>query len=517
MKNNGCGKLFCLKCTIAIIFIVLISVVSASSETVPAKKMTVAIIAEPDSVDLSSTRHEPTAMILNRNWTELLIDLSPDGKRIPGLATSWQVSPDGRQIDFTLRQGVAFHSGDPLTIQDVEFSFNRYKERTSATGLRWVEKFEIIDDYSFRLYFKKPDVNFIPNLAFIPIVSKSYHDRVGEDEFVRKPSGTGPYRFLEWKIGEYIRVEANENYWGEAPDLKEVIFRIVKEDTTRIAMIKSGEADIIMDTPFALVKSLEASGFKTVKQPSMPTCQVIFQTFNKDVPWYDRRVRLAIAHAIDGDGIVNGLFHGIPARYARIAPWELGYDPDLKPYAYDPEKSKQLLAEAGYPDGLEIPLYYPTGRVTGIRETAEAVVLFLKAVGIKCKVEGMEIAKYMDRVRNEWHGNPDGVDVSVGTPPSAHYPDPTWALQVAYYSKSPTGLYDNPEFDKVILEALSELDETKRADLIKKATRIIHEDVASIPIWSNMSVFTMHPNVVFKPTKGTQYAIIRAKDLKYKD
>ena len=226
---------------------------------------------------------------------------------------------------------------------------------------------------------------------------------------------------------------------------------------------------------------------------------------------------MAIAHAIDGDAIVKNLFHDVPARYARIAPWELGYDPDLKPYAYDPEKSKQLLAEAGYPNGLEIPLYYPTGRVTGIKETAEAVVLFLNAVGIKCKVEGMEIAKYMNRVRNEWHGNPEGVDVSVGTPPSAHYPDPTWALQVAYYSKSPTGLYNNPEFDKVILQALTELDDAKRAILIRKAIQIIHEDVASIPIWSNMSVYSMKPNVEFTPTMGTQYAIMRAKDIKLMD
>ena len=513
--NRFVGCLFS-KLVILTMGMVLLSAGNALSQT-DARSVTVAVIIEPDTLDLSSTKHEPTAMVINRNFTELLIDLSTDGKRIPGLATSWTLSPDGKQLDFTLRKGVRFHSGDPLTVQDVEFSYTRYKERTSATGVRWVERFEALDDYHFRFYFKKPDVNFLPNLAFIPIVSKSYYDRVGEDEFVRKPSGTGPYKFTEWKMGEYISIKANENYWGEAPSVKDVQFKIVREDTTRVAMLQSGEVDIIMDTPFALVGNLEASGFKTVKQPSMPTCQVIFQNLNKNVPWYDRRVRLAIAHAIDGDAIVKNLFHGVPARYAAIAPWELGYDPDLKPYSYDPERSKQLLREAGYPNGLEIPLYYPTGRVTGIKETAEAVVLFLNAVGIKCKVEGMEIAKYMNRVRNEWHGNPEGVDVSVGTPPSAHYPDPTWALQVAYYSKSPTGLYNNPEFDKVILQALTELDDAKRAILIRKAIQIIHEDVASIPIWSNMSVYSMKPNVEFTPTMGTQYAIMRAKDIKLMD
>ena len=177
-------------------------------------KITVALPAEPDTLDPTTTRFSVTSAPISNNIFERLVDLTPDGKFVPGIA-SWKVSPDGKVVEFTLRKGVKFHSGDPLTTKDVEFSHNRALKNnpTHQRAMRNLDRFEIVDDYTCRFIFKKPDVLFIPTRS-LTIVSNSYYNKVGEDQFVRNPVGTGPYKFVEWKLGEYIDITANDNYWG---------------------------------------------------------------------------------------------------------------------------------------------------------------------------------------------------------------------------------------------------------------------------------------------------------------
>jgi peptide/nickel transport system substrate-binding protein len=514
MKNKRL-MVFSSNVLIFLLGITLLFAANASSQPKSSQKLIVAVMAEPDTLDPTSARYSVTSNPINNNIFERLVGLTPDGKFVAGIA-SWEVSPDGKVVEFTIRKGIKFHSGDPLTTRDVKFSHERAVKSnpTHRRAMRNLDRFELVDDYTCRFIFKKPDVLFIPTRP-LHIASKSYYDRVGEDEFLQKPVGTGPYKFVTWKHGEYIDIEANEDYWGEKPTVKQARFRFVREDTTRVAMLKTGEADIIMDTPYPLVKDVEAAGFKTVRLPVHPSCSVQFHTGNPDVPWYDRQVRLAIAHAIDGDSIVNDLFHGIPGRYARLAPHELGYDPELKPYPYNPKKAKELLAEAGYPKGFEMPLYYFAGRAAGQKETAEAVSLYLKAIGIKCKVQGIEAAQMLDKVRS-FHDDPKAEFVGVTTAPMAFLPEPTEALATAYYSKSRMGAYFNPEFDIVLEEIQTTPDNARRADLIKKAIRTMHEDVATIPIWANISVYSMKPNIEFTPTLKNREPLMLIKDARIK-
>ncbi|HEJ83982.1 MAG TPA: ABC transporter substrate-binding protein [Desulfobacteraceae bacterium] len=378
--------------------------------------------------------------------------------------------------------------------------------------MRNFERLEVIDDYHVKFIFNKPDVLFIPTRISYA-VSKGYYDRVGEKQFVEKPVGTGPYKLVEWKPGEYIDVERNDKYWGEKPQVAAARFVFAKEDTTRVAMLKAGEADIIMSTPYPLVKDIENAGFKTVRLPTHPPCSVQFHNNNPDVPWYDRRVRLAVAYAIDQEAIVKDLFHGIPAGYPRLAPWELGYDPDLKPYPYDPEKAKTLLAEAGYPKGFEMPLYYFAGRSYGQKETAEAVALYLNAVGIRCRIQGIEAAQMLAKVR-AWHDDPKAEYVGVVTPPMAFLPDPTEALTTAYLSTGWGSMYFNKDLDPIIEEARVTMDREKRGELIKKAVRILHEDVATVQIWANTSVYSMKPDIDFTPTLKNREPLMLLKDVK---
>jgi peptide/nickel transport system substrate-binding protein len=482
-------------------------------------KIIIAIMSEPDSLDLSSSVTTPLSHPIASNISEMLVDIAPNGKIGPGLA-SWKVSRDGKVVDFELRRGVKFHSGDPLTTKDVEFSWKRGREKVPGVQVygRLVERLEILDDYHFRFHLKKPDVLFFATrIAGVAIVSKSYYDRVGEDQFVRHPVGTGPYKFVRWEPGQYIEMEAYENYWGRAPSVRKVRFVIVREDTTRVAMLKSGEADLIMETPYPMVKELEEAGFKTARLYTHPSVSLRFQTINPDVPWHDRRVRQAMAYAIDTKAIVNSLLHGIPGHYPRLAPDELGYDADMKQYPYDPEKAKKLLAEAGYPKGFEMPLYYPIGRVAGVKETTEAVALYLNAVGIKCKVEGLEFVKWMRILMKTWHNNPKEKVVVVDTFPMANTMEPIWVLDVSFKSSSEFSLYSNPEIDKIAEEGRSTLDDEKRAELVKKGMRLLHEDVASVHLWGKATVYSMKKNINYTPTRKTDFPLMLVKDITVKD
>jgi len=518
MENRGKGLFVRISSVFVLIGLAVFLMVGMAYSAQPAKtsKVTVVLPAEPDTLDPTTTKFSVTSAPISNNIFERLVDLTPDGKFVPGIA-SWKISPDGLVVEFTLRKGVKFHNGDPLTTKDVQFSHERALKTnpTHQRAMRNLDKFEIIDDYKCKFVFKKPDVLFIPTRS-LTIVSKSYFDKVGENEFVAKPVGTGPYKFVEWKLGEYIDITANDNYWGAKPQVRQARFKFVKEDSTRVAMLKSGEADIIMSTPYAMVKDVEAAGFKTSRLPTHPPTNIQFHNNNPDVPWYKRDVRLAIAMAIDGDAIVKNLFQGIPGRFTRLSPGELGYDPNLKQYPYDPKKAKELLAKAGYPNGFEMPLYYFTGRIAGQKETAEAVVLYLNAIGVRAKPQGIDAPQMLEKVR-AWHDDPKTVYVGLATTPMAHLPEPTEALASAFYSKDRMAMYWNPKLDSLIETIQITMDNKKRGELLKQGIKMLHDDVATIQLYTATDVYSMKKNIDFTPTKKNREPLMLIKDVKIKN
>ncbi|HEX2966653.1 MAG TPA: ABC transporter substrate-binding protein [Syntrophorhabdaceae bacterium] len=501
-------------------FLLGITVYGAASPPVSGsitKKLIIVTPTEPDTLDLNSSKMDGAAAPIAENITERLVAITNDGKFVPGLASSWKISPDGKEIDFFLKKGVKFHNGDPFTAKDVLFSHERGMNPTKGSTtlqrtMRYLESITMINDYQVRYRFKSPDAQILPGRP-VPIESKTYFDRVGEEKFLKEPVGTGPYRFVRWEPGQYIEMKINENYWGEKPAVKEARFVFVKEDTTRVSMLKAGEADMILECPFALVKEIEKAGFKTAKLSAHPSVSLQFHTYNPKVPWYDKRVRLALAMAIDTKSMVDKLFQGIPTRPVRLNTWELGYDKDLKPYPYDPAKAKKLLAEAGYANGFDMPLYYFIGRASGQKETAEMVALYLNAIGVRCKVEGIEAIRLIEKVR-EWRKSTDTVYAGVATVPTANYADPTQALEIGFYSKSPISFYVNPAFDVVLELARSSLDDKKRAEFIKRAFRIIQEEVPTALLWNNVSIYAMQKNLSFTPTIRAIHAMVFLKDIK---
>jgi peptide/nickel transport system substrate-binding protein len=481
----------------------------------PSDRFKIAINYEPDSLDLTSVRDLPSGRPTLENINEMLVGVDKDGNITPGLA-SWTLSDDHKTIDFKLRQGVKFHSGDELTAEDVVFSHERMLKNTATYRVRArnVESITAVDRYTARLKLKEPNAGFLWVFP-LAISSKTYFDRVGEKEFTEHPVGTGPYKFAGYAHGQYLDLDRNDDYWGPKPNIEKARFVFITEDTTRVAALRAGEIDMVVSTPFPAVEELKKSGFKIVLLPRTPTPSIQFQFVNTKVPWADRRVREAIAHAIDMDAIIKGALNGVPARYARFAPTDLGYDPDLKPYSYDPALSKKLLAEAGYPNGFKMPLYYFANAYSGFKETAEAIILYLRAVGINATPEPRNVTELTPFIRKV-NRDPNAELVVLAPTTVANYPDPVEALVVSNYSKSNLSLYVNPKFDEELEAAEKAFDPKKRADLLKIAVRTLHEDVGNIPTWSNILPFAMKPNVDYTPTPKLINLVVAVKEMSVK-
>lgn len=503
-----------------VLALIAVPLLAVACEEEEARPLVVGVLSEPDIIDPTSTTYAPANYPISMNIFDTLVGFTPDGTPTPGIAT-WEILEGGTVFEFTLREGVEFHSGDPLTTADVEFSHNRSMEYSFIYGVFMsnLDRLEVVDDYTIRFVFKSPDILFLP-MHMLLIVSKSYYDRVGEEVFHSDPVGTGPYKYVDWVPGQYIDLVANEDYWGGEPSAKEVRLLFVKEDATRAAMLQAGEVDLICDTPWEVGTQLEEEGFKLAKIGSN-NIAITFHTLNPDVPWYDKRVRQAIAYAIDREAIVNDLFQGIPQLNAWLAPGEIGYDPDLEPYPYDTEKAQELLAEAAadgvfVPNnegGFDMPLYYVVGATAQEKEVAEAVALYLNAVGIKCDVEGVDAGQMSDNQRS-WHEDTTAEAVFVGTPAVANQPDPVRGLSLVFHSSSPICTHFFDEVDALIDEALVTIDDTARGELIKQCFEILNDEMPNIQILTAVRIYAMQPDVEFTPTEY-MYGLILVKDISF--
>jgi peptide/nickel transport system substrate-binding protein len=247
-----------------------------------------------------------------------------------------------------------------------------------------------------------------------------------------------------------------------------------------------------------------------------PTPAVSFNTQNPKTPWYDKRVRLAMAYSIDWRSMVSNVLGGVPEHYAFLGPQEVGYDSDLKPYPYDPKRARQLLAEAGYPGGFEFKFYWPiTGRFPMAREMAEAIASYLEAIGIRTKLVGEEWAAY--QAKRDASKGPEAEFVVLVGAGMAGAPDPTYFLSMFFGKGGRFSTYSNPEVTKLIADAKGIVDDTKRGEVIKKIVKILYDDVAAIPIYNTVAVFAMKENIDFKPARNHQMEVILVRDITVKD
>jgi peptide/nickel transport system substrate-binding protein len=366
----------------------------------PAGKVTMAfhVTLSPSWLDPSTAPPQITPFGVLYALHDALVRPYPGHKMGPSLAESWHESADGRVYEFKLRPGLEFHNGDPVTTEDVKFSFERYKGASAAILKSHVAEVEIVDPLLVRFRLKAPWPDFMTvygttaSAAGI-VVPKKYMTEVGEDGFKKKPIGAGPYKFVASKPGIEIELEANPGYWRRVPNVKTLVLRSVPESTTRAIMLKTGEIDIgaVLDGPDAEAVQKD-SRLQVVASKHASIFWIDFtEQWDAKSPWADKRLRLAVNLALNRRSINEAACLGFCPPAGVIVPRVMEFALQVEPPAYDPKRAKQLLAEAGYPNGLDAGEFFA---IPGFPTVAEAVLNDLKAVGINLRMRPMERATF---------------------------------------------------------------------------------------------------------------------------
>ena len=442
-----------------------------------------------------------------------------------GLAHDWEMTPDGKTHTIYMRQGIKFHNGEEVTAHDAKFGLEEAMEEDSqATFNReltpLLENLEVPDDYTFK-------INCHTLCLFAPwivsgvrgtegmLIPKAHYEAVGEPEFAKSPIGSGPYRFGEQVLGASVQVDSiNRSHFrggpnGGIPKYETITFLGVSEETTRVAMIKSGQADII-DASRERVASLAEDGFNIFyKERADLMGAYFFQQWEEGNPFKDVRVREALNKAINRDAILEHIYLGRGSTtlypmgsYAAAS----GYDPSLSSYPFDPELAKQLLAEAGYTESnpLEIKLaIYPFGGIAEFPRMIEAIGADFTAVGVKVNFQPTEYGtlRNMRRAR-ELSGGWIGPWATTNRAAPAEILSITRGLN---YSKAPNTTYSNPDFDVFIDQAYSstDLEEIKR--LIGEMQRFLHADYYGLPLFEVDTPFATIPEITYWDTGRDSY------------
>ncbi len=424
---------------------------------------------------------------------DALVKPMPAGPNTPSLAESWTASKDGLTYEFVLRRGVKFHNGEPVTAADVKFSFERYRGAGAKALKDRVRDVEVVDAGRVRFHLKEPWPDFMTFYGTSAtgaawIVPKSYVEKVGDDGFKKAPVGAGPYRVVSVTPGVELVMEAFDGYWRKTPAVKRLVYRSMPEETTRAAALKKGEVDIayllsgpvaedVRRTPgFRLVAPQHSSGVFWLDLPDQ---------WDPKSPWHDRRVRLAASHAIDRQALNQAETLGFSRPTGGIIPRVFEFARVFEPPAYDPQKAKQLLAEAGYPGGFDAGDFYPWPPYFSM---GEALASYLQAVGIRTRLRTMERAAMTTAWREKKLKN-----VIVGITGAAG--NAATRLE-AYVSKG--GVYTSgvlPEVEDLFQRQAHELDPKKREALLHQIQQILHDRVMQVPIYELAFIWGVGPRV----------------------
>ena len=416
----------------------------------------------------------------------------PGQKMGASLAESWKESPDGRVYEFKLRGGLKFHNGDPVTAEDVKFSFERYKGAGSKALQARVQQVEIVDPLTVRFHLKEPWPDFLTfygtsATAAGIVVPKKYLTQVGDDGFRKHPVGAGPYTFVSHKPGIEVVLEAYPGYWRHAPYVKRLIMKSVPEGTTRVAMLKNSEADIAL--------ALDGEDALNVKRD--PRLQLVpsrhasiywiefADQWDPKSPWHDKRLRLAVNYALDRQAISEAACLGLCPPAGVIVPRVMDFALQVAPPPYDPQKAKQLLAEAGYPNGLDAGDFVP---IPPFFATAEAAVNFLNAVGIRVKMRPVERAAFYAAWQEK---KLRGLFMTaVGNAGNA-----ASRVEAFIYSKGSHAYGGYPDIDDLFLQQARERDPRKREALLHKIQQLMIDRAIFAPIMDLRALNGVGPRV----------------------
>lgn len=440
--------------------------------------LTIAQSADPVSLDPYGTTDTPAIRVANCIF-ETLVTLDDEGNIEGRLAESWEIVDDCTYV-FKLREGVKFHNGEELKASDVEFSFGLIAESPHASSIRATIDFEnskAIDDYTFEMKMTEPFGPILNHLghAVMAIVNEKAYTEAG-DAVGQNPVGTGPYKFVSWEASDRIVLEQNTEYWGEAPAIPNVVWRTIPEVATRSIEVEAGGVDIAIDIQASDVARLEKAEGVEVFRNVASSVNFIGLTTTK-APFDDVRVRQAINYAIDKEAIYNVVYQGTGTiAEAPMSSVVWAYNDELPAHEYNVEKAKELLAEAGYPDGFKMTM--TTDESQQRQDTAEMVQAQLAAVGIEVEIQPLERTTYIGEV---CAGTLEAF--SLGW--SSDTGDPDYALYASFHSSQHgeggnMSFYTNPEVDRLLEIGRTSTDQEERKQAYLDAQAIVWEEVPCI-------------------------------------
>lgn len=461
-----------------------------------AQKVVIAQGVDADTLDPNAVFTIPSQVIYS-NIFDSLFGRDRDLKFINQLATSYHlVNPT--QWRFQLRKGVSFHNGEPFNAEAVKFSYDQIYAPTSKSIKKGqfivIDKVDVVDDYTVDITTKKPDPILPARLSLFYAIPPKYVKEVGDAKFSQNPVGTGPFKFVKWIKDDQIILERNEKYWGGAHPVKELIFRSIPETQARLAALQTGEVDIATNIPPDLVKRMDTKGRFEFK--STLTSRVIFLPLstNQKSPLTEKKVRQAVNYAIDRESIVRNILEGYGEIIPSLVPKVIfGFDPNLKAYAFDLQKAKQLLAEAGYPNGFEIEMHGPSGRYMRDKEVCQAIVGQLAQVGIKVNLKIVEWGSYLKSITSHTQAPLYLLGWSIPTM------DPDHWLWVNLHTGEPFSQFSDPQLDKLLEQARYEMDVKKREKLYQDIQKLVLDQAYLCVLYETKDLFGVNKRIDWNP------------------
>jgi peptide/nickel transport system substrate-binding protein len=432
---------------------------------------------------------------------DALVRAYPGTNMGPALAETWQESEDGLTYEFKLRPGLTFHNGDPLTTGDVAFSFERYKGASATELKEKVARVEIVDPRVVRFHLKEVWPDFMTLYGSTAtaaglVVPKTYFEKVGDKGFAEKPVGAGPYKYVSGKPGVEFELEAFEKYWRKVPNVKTIVMRSVPDGDTRALQVKTGEADIAVALEGTPAQGLLESPPARIVASKHASCQWIEfpDQYDPKSPWHDKRMRQAVAYAVDREGISKAACLGFCPPAGVIVPRVMEFALQVPAHPYDPQKAKQLLAEAGHPNGLDAGQFHA---IPGFPTAAEAVVNDLNAVGIRVRLAPMERAAfYADWKARKFHGLYMTGAGAAGNAASR--------VETFMYSKGAYASGGYPDLDELFQKQARERDPKKREAMLFQIQQITIDRVMFAPVYDFRALMGIGPRIA-KDTIGDVY------------
>lgn len=459
------------------------------------------------SFDIHDHNTTSTEAVHVNMFNYLLTNEGEEGFK-PDLAESWE-NVDDKTWSFKLKEGVKFHNGEDLTADDVKYTLERIAKDDTLLehgNYNQIQEVKVVGDYEFEIITKNPEPALLNRLSRLgsAILPKDYIETEGWEVFLEQPVGTGPYKFKEWKKDDRLTLEANTEYFGEAPKWDEVVFRSIPEDSTRVSELLTGGVDVAVNIPPTDVERINSTdGVSVVQSPTQRVMMFTLRTDEGSVTG-DPKVREAIDLAIDKQAIVDSLLEGAgTVTRTRVTPGNIGANEDLYGKSlYDPEKAKQLLEEAGHADGFELALSAPNGRYLKDKETVELVTAMLSEVGITVNLELMEWSAFNQKYQEKGFGEMFYIGYGNSMFDASLALDRLTTEEAAGESD-----YNNPEVNDLLLAAEQNMNAEERAQQYQKAQELIAEDRPQIYMFQLDAITGINDRLNFEPRLNEMFYV----------